>query len=247
MNKVTPAKAPVDLRVRCGPIELDDINELYLSQHVAMYYEQKAFYQAMNEKFNLPRSFCGSSEERTLCIDIRTGFPFRPSEEKIPKRDVTLTGGLIMYGLFESRSQDFRLAVLGCSDTTIFMVIKPDLAYSFVLDMPSMTPAEAVRNLYITNLNKGNGMYENTMGILPGLFYKLFAAVYPDDIILNFNIYHIKGALMNMRLYLAPQDPERCALSSNGWVFEVNLNEFPGKQISRGNNLRNKELRNKSR
>ncbi|MNM20170.1 hypothetical protein D3C81_305050 [compost metagenome] len=226
------------------PIVIENLNDLRLTYELHQLDGHKAFRTELY-KYGLTRNFIDSGNPRKLAIDISNGFPLE-NPVGWPHRVVELSGPMTMYSIIEHRNSDkFRLVLIGNGDQTIYMVIMPKLAYSFVIDAVSLDAKDAVLNLYAHQLDKGNGLYNSTMQILEDLFYKLFAAVIFEPRYLEFKIHHIKGDLMNMRLYLFPQEPDKNMLSSNGWVFDVDLSEFPGKQISRGYNLQQKELRKK--
>lgn len=242
-NNSPKAMDPLNTKPR-ETIVVENLNELRLVYEQTMQDGHKPFFTEMG-KFGLKRGFLTASNTRNLAIDITNGFPL---EDAVgwPHRVVELEGTLGMYAIIEHHEpEQFRLVMLGCGERTVYMVIKPNLAYSFVLDSVSLTAKDAVLNLYAHQLDKGQGLFNSTLAIHQDLFYKLFAAVIFEPRYLEFKIHHIKGALMDMRLYLFPQEPDKNMLSSNGWVFDVNLSEFPGKQISRGNNLRLKDERKK--
>lgn len=227
------------------PIVIDNLNELVLKHSFDTREGYKSFNRDMVD-LGFTRPFIQAKDKRNLAIDITSGYPMS-APVGWPHRTVELEGAIGMYSIIEHAENPelFRLVVIGCGERTVYLVIKPKLAYSFVLDAVSLSAAEAVLNLYAHQLDKGNGLFNTTLDILPDIFYKLFAATVFDSTALEFKIHHIKGAQMFMRLYLFPQFPDKNMLSSNGWVFDVNLSEFPGKQISRGYNLIQKEIRNK--
>lgn len=242
-NRQSKTMDPLNTKPR-ETIVIDNLNQLKVKHSFDTRYGYKGFNASMAE-IGFTRDFIKSPKLRTLAIDITSGYPLAAATTW-PHRIVELEGAISMYTIIEHEDpEQFRLVMIGCGERTVYLVIKPKLAYSFVLDAVSLDATEGVLNLYAHQLDKGNGLFTSTIGILDDLFYKLFAAVVDSPTLQTFQIRHIKGDVMKMKLYLFPQQPDKNMLSSNGWVFDVHLSEFPGKQISRGFNLQQKELRKK--
>lgn len=212
---------------------------LLLVKEISVLGEGKYFHKTMERELGLSAQFCRSSSERTLRINIESGKPdFDPNTNHSRFREVTLYQPIVSYTVFETTQKDVRFICIGCTNKTVYMIVKEDLAYSFVVDMSSLTGKEAVKNLYASNLNKGPILYEKTATLLPSFFDRLFAATFTEPTVLEFKTLHISGVLLPMRLYYHPQKPELNMLSICGWVHDINLNAFPGRQINRAYNAK---------
>lgn len=211
---------------------------LQLIKEISVIEHGRNFQKVMEETLGLSPEFCRASYERTLQVDIESGEPVVGHDVKCGHREVTLVQPIVLYAVFETVDRKARFICVGCTNKTVYMIVKKELAYSFVIDMSSLTVKEAVKNLYLSNLNKGARVYRKTAQLLPNFFNTLFDAAYPERTLLEFTLTHISGVGLPVRLYHHPHQPTLNMLSVNGWVYDVDLNEFPGTQISRGYNQR---------
>jgi hypothetical protein len=76
---------------------------------------------------------------------------------------------------------------------------------------------------------------------LNNFFERLFAATFNELTVLSFDTKHLSGDNLPMKLYLDPQKPTNNMLSVCGWVYDVDINDFPGRQINRAYNIKKKE------
>lgn len=202
----------------------------------------KNFHKAMQKELGLSVAFCRQNQERMLRINIETGMPELDPQAKHAYREVVLVQPIVSYTMFETADGTSRFICIGCTNKTVYMIVREELAYSFVIDMSSLNAKEAVKNLYVSNLNKGPIVFQKTTKLLDNFFLNLFSATFSENTLLEFEVVHISGNKVNAKLYLHPRKPEANMFSVNGWVYDVLLDEFPGKQINRGYNIRKKNL-----
>lgn len=223
-------------------------NNLVLQKEISVLAHGKNFHKAMDASLGLTAEFCKSSEERQLNISIETGMPEFDPTAKRTFRTVNLFQPIVSYSMFKTEDGNARFICIGCTNKTVYMIVRKELAYSFVIDMSSLTAKEAVKNLYVSNLNKGPVVFEKTGKLLNGFFERLFTAVYHEPTIIAFDAKHISGDSVAIKLYFDPAHPDNNMMSVNGWVYDVQLNEFPSKQINRGYNIKKKDgVRNPSK
>lgn len=218
--------------------------DLRLIKDISTVNNGKTFHKDLLEAVNIPGNIARANEERTIRIDIRTGMLVDdPAADKRRSREVVLTSPIMSYTLMQTNDGKVGFAIIGCTDRTVYMFLRDDLAYSFAINEVCLSAQEAVLKLYIDNVNKGKGLFARSASLIPGFFWKAFSAVHPVQILLNFDVLHSSGNPVKARLYLDPHHHEKCMLSVNGWVFGVDLNEYPLQQLSRGYNMKNKERR----
>lgn len=194
----------------------------------------KQFHRLAQTELGLTPYDCKSFETRVVRVDINKGVINPALTDKKSFRDLTLEDPIVSYTLFETEDGRSRFLAIGCTGKTVYMIIRKDLSYSFVIDVSSLNPLEAVTNLYISNLNKGQASFNKTAGLLSNFFENLFSAVLEDRTILAFEVTRFSGTIANVRLYVNPKDHTENMLSVNNYVFDVELNKFPGRQIARG-------------
>jgi len=214
---------------------------LILQKEISVLAQGKNFHKSMEASLGLDAVFCKSSAERILRISIETGMPVLEETSKRTYREVTLYQPIVSYTMFKTEDGNARFICIGCTNKTVYMIVRKELAYSFVIDMSSLTTKEAVKNLYVSNLNKGPVVFQKTAKLLNGFFDRLFAATWQEPTILTFDAKHISGDTVVVKLYLDPITPANNMMSVNGWVYDVQLNEFPSKQINRGYNIKKKD------
>lgn len=200
----------------------------------SMVKDGKQFHRLAQAELGLTANDCKSFDSRIVRVDINKGIINPDLTDKKSFRDLTLEDPIVSYTLFETEDGRSRFLAIGCTGKTVYMIIRKDLSYSFVIDVSSLNPLEAVTNLYISNLNKGQASFNKTAGLLSNFFENLFSAVLEDRTILAFEVTRFSGTVANVRLYVNPKDHTENMLSVNNYVFDVELNKFPGRQIARG-------------
>lgn len=242
-SKTHPGKSkflPVNLM---GPDTIENPDQLVLHVHHRLTEGQKAFYHTL-ETYGLCKAYSSSPDPRTLVINIATGLPHTKEEKDAPRRSIELDAGIILYAVISEREGGaFKIVIVGTATHTTYLVIREDVAFSFIIDKVSLSVQDAVVALYASNLSKGRGFFENTAKHLPDFFYKLFKAVFPEMVRLEFTITHIHEDSVRVALYWDPRGPNKNLIACNGFVFPLDISQFPGKQISRGYNLQKKETR----
>lgn len=218
---------------------------LHLQKEISVLAQGKNFHKTMEASLGLTAAFCKLNVPRVLRVSVETGMP-QDGHSQAPYREVMLHQPIVSYSMFKNDDGTARFICIGCTNKTVYMIIRKELAYSFIIDMSSLTAKEAVKNLYISNLNKGPVVFGKTSRLLNSFFDRLFPAVYTEPTILNFEAKHISGDTVTVKLYFDPIDQSNNMLSVNGYVFDVELNEFPSKQINRGYNIKKKDVERKA-
>lgn len=194
----------------------------------------KQFHRLAQTELGLTMNDCKSFDSRVVRVDINKGIINPAQNDKKAFRDLTLEDPIVSYTLFETEDGRSRFLAIGCTGKTVYMIMRKDLSYSFVIDVSSLNPLEAVTNLYVSNLNKGQASFTKTAGLLGNFFENLFSAVLDDRTILAFDVTRFSGTVADVRLYVNPKDHTEDMISVNNYVFDVELNKFPGRQIARG-------------
>lgn len=239
------AMAQVGLHKTAMQIAAKMAGNLILQKEISILAHGKNFHKTMEASLGLTAEYCKLNVPRVLRINIETGMP-QDGNTQAPYREVMLHQPIVSYSMFKNDDGAARFICIGCTNKTVYMIIRKELAYSFIIDMSSLTAKEAVKNLYISNLNKGPVVFGKTSRLLNSFFDRLFPAVYPEPTILNFEAKHISGDTVTVKLYFDPIDQSNNMLSVNGYVFDVQLNEFPSKQINRGYNIKKKDVERKA-
>lgn len=225
------AQEQADLKAR----ELNFVaNEgLAIKKTFSVIHDGKAFHKLLESELGLDKK-SWSYDERLLRVDLTTGFPAVDPTTKHNYREVVLAEPITQYTVFDSKADNARFVVISGTTKTTYMIIRPGLSFSFVIDQSSLTPEEAVINLYTSNLNKGPLVFQKTAKLLPLFFNQLFRAVYKEPTILSMVIRHVSGSEVRVKLYVGSDDSSKDMISVCGQVFDVKLNEYPGQQINRG-------------
>lgn len=227
----------IQAECHAGAIELSN---LFLQKEISILAQGKNFHKTMEASLGLTGAFCKLNVPRVLRINIETGMP-QDGNSQAPFREVMLHQPIVSYSMFKNKDGSARFICIGCTNKTVYMIIRKELAYSFIIDMSSLTTKEAVKNLYISNLNKGPVVFGKTSRLLNGFFDRLFTATFREPCVMPFEAKHISGETVQGKLYFDPDKPANNMLSINGYVFDVQLNEFPSKQINRGHNIKKKD------
>lgn len=221
------------------------LTDLRLVKDISTLNNGKTFHQDLHEAVGIDPVFAKGHDPRVLRIDIRTGMAVNDDTPKRWYREVILQTPIVSYSLLQTNDGQVGFAIIGCTTTTTYMFLRDDLAYSFQIETSSLNAQEAILKLYSSNLSKGRGLFIRSASLIPGFFWKAFSAVHQLPVKLNFQVLHSSGNQVAMGLYLDPRDHSKCMVSANGWVFPIDLNEFPLQQISRGYNMKAKADRNR--
>lgn len=220
------------------PFSKDKVT-LILKEEVSLLGDGQDFHALMESVLGVPVKFCTSLNERSLYISIDNGLPVFCNLVKASYREVKLSHPIVSYSLFEEEGNPTnKFITIGTTNKTIYMTIRNELAYSFVIDIPSFNAKESVKNLYISNVSKGPVVFKKTAMLMNGFFEALFKAVLKEPYLFSFVTPHIMGDLINTRLYVFPNNPAFNMMSVDGWVLDVDINEFPSRQIARAYNMK---------
>lgn len=223
------------------PVVVENLNQLKISHEFEVgdgnCYDLG---EAIHERFNwIKRGSLNVTHFRRIVIDLATGEP----QDWVTGNHhglIPLDAPVTLYTVIEDAVDPvlFRLVIVGTRKKTTFLFIKGDTAFTIDFEESSTTTVEAVANLYGICLHEGIDQFNSTLEVLPGLFYKLFNAAVENPCQIDFKVWHTKGDEVKLRLYLYPNEPNRNILSGNGYCWHVDLNQFPGRHISRGYMLR---------
>lgn len=231
------------------PVVVENLNQLKVSHEYEV--GDGGTWELANEihsAFRINRGSLNVDHFRRIVIDLATGQP----QDWVTGDHhglIPLEGAVTLYTVIEDAVDPtlFRLVIVGTRKATTFVFIKGDTAFTVDFAESSTTTIEAVANLYGTCLDKGVDQFNQTLEVLPHLFYKLFFAATDNPCLINFKVWHTKGEEVNLKLHLYPNDPNRNILSGNGYCWHVDLDQFPGRHISRGYSLRKWESGRKPR
>lgn len=233
------------------PVEVDDLNQLKATYEFELdnYSGTCGLAHAIHHRFKrMFPSTLESTGQRRIVVDLATGQP----QDSITGEHhglIPLDGPVTLYAVIEDIENPvlFRLVIIGTTRATTFLFIKEDKAFIVDFEESSTSTLEAIANLYGSCLDKGVDHFNEVLGYLPDLFYKLFFAVATDPTQIDFKVWHTKGEEVKLRLYLYPEEPNQNILSGNGYCWHVDLNQFPSRHISRGYSLRQWEQNRRSR
>lgn len=231
------------------PIVVENLKQLQISHEFELGEGNSwVLASAINTYFNVSRGVLAANTHRCLAVDLTTGqakdWVTGDSQVSLP-----LEGAVTLYTVIEDAVDPtlFRLVIIGTTKSTTFLFIKDDKAFIVDFEESSTSTIEAVANLYGTCLDKGAEQFNAVLGYLPSLFYKLFFVAVENPCQIDFKVWHTKGEVVNLRLYLYPKDPNQNILSGNGYCWHVDLNQFPSRHISRAYSLRKWEHGRKPR
>lgn len=199
-----------------------------------------AFRELMAEQLGLFDGRKSLRSNRFLTIDPVTCKPAVNYSEN--NMDILIDSTVVMYTMLEAKNYKLRVAMIGTTKRTAFVISRPEGAYFFLFDQSSINAKEAVINLYVNNLNKGCARFTKTLAAGPGFMQALFECVNDDLTVYPFTIRHSTGTAVSSRLYLDPDNSSNNMLSVSGMVYDVDLNEYPTHQIRRGYQSRPKEV-----
>lgn len=232
------------------PIAVENLKQLQISHEFELGEGTTAgIAHELHERFKrIARASLDTPIERRIVVDLATGEP----QDSITGEHhglIPLEGAVTLYTVIEDAVDPtlFRLVIIGTEKATTFLFIKEDEAFIVDFEETSTSTIEAIANLYGTCLDKGAGVFNSTLEALPDLFYKLFFVAVENPCQIDFKVWHTKGEVVNLRLYLYPKDPNQNILSGNGYCWHVDLNQFPSRHISRAYSLRKWEHGRKPR
>lgn len=192
----------------------------------------KDFHSELSAQLGLLGSFVGSDVRRYLAIDVTNGkVAHRANKTNLM---VPFEDPIILYSVLKAVDRNLRIAVIGTTNQTYYVVCKENSGYYFIICQSSVDLKESVTNLYANSLNKGSSVFNRTVDPIPGLFTGLFRCIGEELLINQFTVKSFGDTPVSVRVYIDTHDAKNNMISVSGWVHHLDLEVYPSEQIQRG-------------